>query len=115
MCAGMTTKRDAPISYRPPQDLRAEFQARVERSGLSVSGYITQCVFADAAPRAARGVTADRQLIARLLVEAAALNDQLRALEVGGHGAADPGALADAYGDLREIRAACLHALGRKP
>lgn len=113
MCTGMTKKkRDAPISYRPPEALRAEFRARVERSGLSASGYITQCVFADVGPRAARGTTADRQLLARLLVEAARLHDRLRAVE----GTADDAALlADALGDLREIRAACLQALGRKP
>jgi hypothetical protein len=107
----MTTKRDAPISYRPPQALRAEFHARVERSGLSASGYITQCVFAGDGPRAARGAAVDRQLIAKLLSETAALHDRLRALAEG----ADPVLLAEAVGDLREMRAACLLALGRKP
>lgn len=104
------TKRDAPISYRPPAKLREEFRTRVERSGLSTSGYITQCVFAGDGPRAARGATADRQLIAKLLAEAAALHDRLVALE-----GADPDGLAEAMGNLREIRAACLLALGRKP
>jgi hypothetical protein len=103
------TKRDAPISYRPPARLRAEFRARVERSGLSTSGYITQCVFTGDGPRA-RGVAADRQLVAKLLAEAAALHDRLVALE-----GADPDGLAEAMGNLREIRAACLVALGRKP
>lgn len=112
MNAGMTKKRDAPISYRPPEALRAEFRARVERSGMSASGYITQCVFAEAGPRAARGATADRQLIAQLLAETAQLHDRLRAVEGT---AADAALLAEAMGDLREIRAACLLALGRKP
>lgn len=108
---GMTSKREPPISYRPPQAMREEFRARVERSGLSASGYITQCLFAGDGPRAARGAAVDRQLIARLLAETAALHDRLQALEAR----ADPALLAEAIGDLREIRAACLHALGRKP
>ncbi len=106
----MTTTREPPISYRPPAKLREEFRARVERSGLSTSGYITQCVFAGDGPRAARGAPVDRQLIARLLAETAALNDRLRSLDDCG----DPALLAEAVGDLREIRAACLLALGRK-
>jgi len=99
MNAGMTKKRDAPISYRPPESLRAEFRARLERSGMSASGYITQCVFAEAGPRAARSTTADRQLIARLLAETARLHDRLLALEVG---AEDAALLEAAMGDLRE-------------
>lgn len=106
-------KRHAPISYRPPEALRDEFRARVARSGLSVSGYITQCVFAEAGPRAARRPPVERQEIARLLAEAARLHDRLQ--ECAGDSAADTALLAEAARDLRELRAACLEALGRKP
>jgi len=37
-------KREAPISYRPPAALREEFFARVEKSGLSASGFITKSI-----------------------------------------------------------------------
>ena len=49
--------------------------------------------------------------VARLLAETALLNERLKALASD----ADPALLADAMRDLREIRAACLRALGRSP
>jgi hypothetical protein len=109
-------RRDAPISYRPPEALREEFHARVARSGLSVSGYITQSVFADEAPRQARRAPASQQEIARLLAETARLHDRLHdCLAVGIDGGLDAALLDAALRDLRDIRAACLSALGRKP
>ena len=47
-------KREAPISYRPPKGLREEFHARVEKSGLSTSAFITKAVFATDPPRQSR-------------------------------------------------------------
>jgi hypothetical protein len=47
-------KRDAPVSYRPPADLRDEFRRRVETSGLSANAYITRAIFNAAIPRATR-------------------------------------------------------------
>lgn len=105
------TKREAPISYRPPQELQEQFRARVEESGLSVNAFITAAVFGDTAPKSARRASAPRADVARLLVETALLNERLKGLV----GAADPALLADAARDLREIRAACLKALGRSP
>jgi hypothetical protein len=114
----MTEKksRESPISYRPPQALRDEFHARVERSGLSVSAFITKAIFDAPPPRQARRPGAAQGDVARLLAETALVGDQLRALRTGG--ADDPqhdAALADALAALREIRAACLMALGRTP
>ena len=105
------TKREAPISYRPPYELREQFRARVEDSGLSVNAFITAAVFGDNAPKPARRASAWRADVARLLAETALLNERLKALA----GDADPALLADAVRDLREIRAACLKALGRSP
>lgn len=105
-----TTGREPPISYRPPEALREAFRARVEQSGLSASGYITQCVFGQAGPRAARRPPVERADLARLLAETARLHDLFQT-----HAAGDPAVLADALRDLHEIRAACLLALGRKP
>lgn len=105
------TKREAPISYRPPQELQEQFRARVEESGLSVNAFITAAVFGDTAPKPARRASALRADVARLLAETALLNERLKCLV----GDADPALLDDAVRDLREIRAACLKALGRSP
>lgn len=108
----MTDKiREAPISYRPPQDLRAQFRARVEASGLSVNAFITAAIFGDAAPGPARRASASHADVARLLAETALLSARLENL------AGDPDAalLAEAVQDLHDIRAACLKALGRSP
>lgn len=102
-------KREAPISYRPPQELREQFRARVEESGLSVNAFITAAVFGDDAPKPARRASASRADVARLLAETALLNARLKGLA----GDADTALLEDAVRDLREIRAACLRALGR--
>lgn len=104
------TKREAPISYRPPQDLRAQFAARVEDSGLSVNAYITAAVFGEGAPGAARRASSSRAEVARLLAQTAILNERLKGLAPG-----DDALLAEAVRDLHEIRAACLAALGRAP
>jgi len=106
-------KRDAPISYRPPEALREEFRARVERSGLSVSAYITQSIFESEAPRQVRRAPIEQQQVARLLSEIARLHDCLR--ELGRSDGVDPALLDEAVRDLHEIRAALLSALGRKP
>ena len=104
-------KREAPISYRPPSELREQFRARVEDSGLSVNAFITAAVFGEGAPEPLRRASARRQDIARLLAETALLNERLKALMDG----ADTGAVEGAMADLREIRAACLAALRRAP
>lgn len=106
-------KRDAPISYRPPEALREEFRTRVEKSGLSVNAFITQAIFEAPAPRQARRAPIEQQQIARLLSETARLHDCLR--ELGQSDGADPALLAGALRDLQDIRAALLSALGRRP
>jgi len=104
-------KREAPISYRPPHELREQFRARVEDSGLSVNAFITAAVFGEDAPTPARRASASRADVARLLAETTLLNERLKGLV----GDADPALLVDAVRDLREIRAAGLRALGRSP
>lgn len=104
-------KREAPISYRPPHELLAQFRARVEESGLSVNAFITEAVFGASAPGPARRASASHADVARLLAETALLNERLKNL------ASDPddALLEAAVQDLHEIRAACLKALGRSP
>lgn len=98
------TTRDAPISYRPPTELREAFHARVEASGLSVNAFITQAIFAQDAPRQRRRAPVEQQTIARLLAEAARLPDRLNA--VGSVADVDAALLEEAVRDLRELRAA---------
>lgn len=121
----MTEKknRESPISYRPPQALRDEFRARVEKSGLSVSAFITQAIFDAPPPRQARRPVPGQGDIARLLAETALVGDQLRALRIAAAATTtaddddsqQAAALDEALAALREIRAACLLALGRMP
>lgn len=112
-CCGMTekSKREAPISYRPPHELREQFRAQVEASGLSVNAFITAAVFGNGGPAPARRVSASRADVARLLAQTALLNEQLKGMGPD----ADPTLIAEAIRDLHEIRAACLTALGRSP
>lgn len=106
------TKREAPISYRPPEALREEFRARVEKSGLSVNAFLTASVFGDAPPRRSRRPSVEQRDVARLLAETALLNERFKCL---GEAGADAALLYEAVRDLHEIRAACLLALGRSP
>lgn len=112
---GMTEKRkrEAPISYRPPEALREEFRARVETSGLSVNAFITQAVLGSVPPRQARRPAASQRDIARLLAQTADVHNLLREVSAGSD--ADTALLEEAVSALREIRAACLQALGRSP
>ena len=108
-------KREAPISYRPPAELREEFHARVEKSGLSTSGFITKSVFGQGSPRQVRRPPVEKQLLARLLAQAAALRDQLRVLEQREDGADHAALIAHAAEELTVIRAALLKAMERAP
>jgi hypothetical protein len=107
-----TRDREPPISYRPPEALREEFRARVEKSGLSVSAFITASVFGNVPPRQSRRPSIEQRDVARLLAETALLNERLKCL---GEAGADAALLYEAVRDLHEIRAACLKALGRTP
>lgn len=109
-------KREPPISYRPPVALRAEFDRRVERSGLSISAFITKAVFAADPPRQSRRPAASQEEIARLLGQAAAIREALDQLAAGRHHDGQiRAAVEGANLYLREMRAACFRALGRQP
>jgi len=104
-------KRQSPISYRPPAALRQEFLRRAAASGLSLNAFITKAVLGVDPPRQSRRPSVNHELVARVLVELAALRDRLNALEGGGEAAL----LEQAVTQLNEIRAACFQALERKP
>ena len=107
--------REAPISYRPPAELREAFRARVEKSGLSTNAFITKAVFGGDAPRQSRRPAIEEKLLARLLAEAAAIRGQLHEITLTGAQDRDTILLEMAASDLAEIRAALLLAMGRKP
>lgn len=107
------SKREAPISYRPPAHLREQFRARVEKSGLSVNAYITRAVFDAAPPRQSRRPALAQQDLARLLAETAALRARLDAVPVDG----EREALLheEAVRSLHDIRLLLMQAMGRAP
>jgi hypothetical protein len=106
------TKREAPISYRPPEHLREEFRARVEKSGLSVSGFITSSIFGSEAPRQARRPPFEKRELARILAECIRVRGALDDVASGEH---DEALLAEAVRTLTEIRNALIAAQGRAP
>ncbi|RCK43660.1 hypothetical protein TH25_21145 [Thalassospira profundimaris] len=109
-------KREAPISYRPPQALREEFYVRADKSGLSVSGFITACVFGQGEGRSRRKPSIERRELVQLLATCAAIRDQLSRLEDMAQDSADVQvAFEDMHRQLGEMRAACFKALGRTP
>jgi hypothetical protein len=107
------SKREAPISYRPPAHLREQFRARVEKSGLSVNAYITKAVFDAAPPRQSRRPALAQQDLARLLAETAALRARLDAVPVDGE--RDALLHEEAVRSLHDIRLLLMQAMGRAP
>ena len=109
-------KRDAPVSYRPPAKLRAEFRRRVEASGLSANAYITKALFDLATPRRARRPPVEKQMLAQLLARSAAIRDALDgAARVAGDDRPAADALQTACDELTVIRAALLKMMERAP
>ena len=110
------SKREAPISYRPPKELRAEFDERVRASGLSTSAFITKSVFGRDPPRRSRRPSIEHEAVAQILAGMAQIRDELHAIAMHlGEGGGDRALIEDAVRPLTEIRALCFKALGRKP
>lgn len=108
--------RAAPISYRPPKGLQDEFRRRAEKSGLSLSAFITASVFGNDAPRASRKPSVEKRDLAKLLSSCAAIHDELSRFDLGGKDDGEIVARLDAaHRELSELRAACFKALGRTP
>src|ERR1700676_2058530 len=96
-------KREAPISYRPPKELRAEFERRVNASGLSTSAFITKSVFGVDPPRQSRRPSIDQQAVARILAGLAGVRDQLQAIaSASGQGGASAVTVEEAVRSLTE-------------
>ncbi len=130
-----STKRPAPISYRPPAALQGELYARLLKSGLSMNAFITKAIFDGPAPRQSRRPGVEAGKLARLLAQAALIRDRLDeiAKDSGDASAADPQPqsgpdhngckggqdiapiIAAAQQDLAILRTAILAAMGRAP
>ena len=109
-------RREPPISYRPPAALRAEFYRRLERSGLSISSFITKALFGEELGRQSRRPALEHKLLALLLVEAGKIRNELHAISRdSGEHERTAELLETAVAELTEIRAALLKAMGRNP
>lgn len=107
-------KREAPISYRPPAALRDEFHARVERSGLTISGFLTKAVFGQDPGRASCRPAIEEKLLAKLLTEAAVIRQLLQDIDASGEGE-NSQEYQRALQCLEDIRAGIFTSLRRKP
>ena len=109
-------KRDAPVSYRPPAELRDEFRRRVEASGLPVNAYITKALFDLAIPRGTRRPPVEKQMLALLLARSAAIRDALdNASRAAGEDARMAAAVEAACDELKIIGAALMKLMERAP
>jgi len=102
-------RRPAPISYRPPKGLAAEFHARVGASGLSANAFITEAVFGRNRHR-----PDELQALAGLLARTAEISDRLHDIELAGAGDSTL-PIEGAQRDLADIRAALIALMGRAP
>ena len=102
-------KRRAPNSYRPPRDKEDEFDARVAASGLSINGFLNDCVFG----KNSRW-PGEIKALALLLGRAAHIRDHLHEVLLS---ASDKEArvIKAAMDELTEIRAALLILMRRRP
>jgi hypothetical protein len=109
-------KRDAPISYRPPAELRDEFRRRVEASGLPVNAYITKALFSLAPPRGTRRPPVEKEMLALLLARSGAIRDALDGVaRISGDDRHATDALQTACDELAVIRAALMKMMERAP
>ncbi len=109
-------KRDAPVSYRPPAELRDEFRRRIEASGLPVNAYITKALFDLPALRGTRHPPVEKQMLGQLLARSAAIRDALDgAARAAGDEASAADALRTACEELAVIRAAIMKMMERAP
>ena len=93
---------------------------RVQNSGLSISAYITKCVFNQAPPRQykrlAKRPGPSQKLLAKLLGEATKIHEDLQSINLSTDLSAQNQSLFEgACKDLTEIRAAILKNMGRQP
>lgn len=103
-------KRQAPISWRPPEEKRARFEDMVAASGLSNNAFITEAVFGRTRHR-----PAELKLLAQILAREAQLADEIRAIRGLGGPTVDAEILALIAEAQAEIRSCLFSLMGRRP
>lgn len=112
-------QRKTFLHMRATPEEKAEIEARAEKAGLSVSGYLRALAFGAATPqpRAARRPPVEKETLLRLLAElgkvGSNINQIARRLNQGNE--FDAGPFAELYARLELVNAALLEALGKEP
>jgi hypothetical protein len=112
-------ERQKQVFFRVTDVERAEIEARAERAGLTVAGYLRAAVFGAATPqpRAARRPPVEKETLLRLLAElgkvGSNINQIARRLNQGKE--FDAGPFAEFYARLEFVNTALLEALGKEP
>lgn len=112
---GSTTqiKRRTSISYRLPRALEGEFDRCVEKSGLSISAFLTKAWHGRTISSQVKRPPIEKQLLRKILAELALIRDELRRIEsLDSHTRA---LLEINHQRLLELRALALNAMGRRP
>ena len=95
-------QRDPPISYRVPVALKAMFDRKWKKSGLSVSAFITQRIFNALEPRQTRRPAVEETLLADCVSELIQIKEALKTIAKEDEGVADGVERVD--GRLAELR-----------
>lgn len=103
-------KRKPPISYRPPEALRAEFERRVQESGLSSNAFLTEGWHGRNRYR-----PAEQKILAQILARCAEFADQQRQTARNASSAESDPQSDELKTLLIEIRSALFSLMGRKP
>jgi hypothetical protein len=114
-----TRQRKTFLHMRATPEEKADIEARAERAGLSVSGYLRALAFGKDTPqpRAAKRPPVEKQTLVKLLGELGKIGSNInqiakRANEGRGFEAE---AFAVVYAELRHLNNAILEALGKDP
>lgn len=112
-----TKKHGSPVSYRLPVALEAEFYERVEKSGRSVSGYLTESWHGRPAPKQTRRPSVETKILAKMLRELGCISDAVRACVPDEEALSERERISYAlvHEELRLLRAAFLKEMGRAP
>ena len=107
--------RDSPVSWRAPPGGKEQAREAAREAGMSLNAYITHCVLHGGPPRV-RGSAIDRELLAQVVAEGAAIRDGLdRIVEVAGQDQDVSRAVEGAARHIEQLAATALLATGRKP
>jgi hypothetical protein len=112
-------ERQEGIRLRVNEAEKADIQARAEKAGLSVSGYLRAVAFGSDThqPRAARRPPAEKATLAKLLGELGKIGSNLNQIAHRLNQGRDlePAFLNEICAELRETNRALLDALGKEP